>query len=85
MAAKSIKMSLLKSMLCKFLLTYFPHEHPSDAKLLSALYLKVERLLVVEDVAFAVVSGRGPRGLVPERRAPFDGQGLVCVDKGLAD
>ena len=49
------------------------------------MYLKVDWLLVVEDVAFPVVSGCGSRGLVPECWAPFDGKGLVSVDKGLAD
>lgn len=41
-------------------------------------------LPIVEDVALAVVGGGRARGLVPELRAPLDGQGLVRVDEGLA-
>lgn len=43
------------------------------------------RLVVVEDVALAVVRGRAAQRLVPERGTLFDGQGVVCVHECLAD
>ncbi len=47
--------------------------------------LEVGRLLVVEDVALAVVGRGAAGGLVSERGAPLDRQCLVGVDEGLAD
>lgn len=46
---------------------------------------ELERLPVVEDVALPVVGGRAAGRLVPELRAPLDGQRLVGVHEGLAD
>lgn len=46
---------------------------------------EVQRLSIVEDVAFAVVRRRSAWWLVPEYWAPFDGQRLVGVDERLAN
>lgn len=46
---------------------------------------EVQRLAVVEDVAFAVVAGRGTRWLVTEHGATFNRQCLVGVHESLAD
>ena len=47
--------------------------------------LEVVGLLVVEDVALAVVGGGAAGRLVAERGATLDGQSLVGVDESLAD
>ena len=57
----------------------------------SAIFTKVEGLLEVlgllpiEYIALAVVGGRAARFLVPEGGTSLDREGLVSVDKGLAD
>lgn len=48
-------------------------------------FAEVQRLAVVEDVAFSIVAGGGTWGLVTEHGASFDGQRLVRVDERLAN